>query len=70
MNLQTIGIIVLILWIVIAVPTYEHWSAKRHYERMKDKSLTDGYGYGINGKKVYHLTEIEHQESKELNENV
>lgn len=67
MNLQTIGIIGLILWIVIAVSTYEHWSPKRHYERMKNKSLTNGYGYGKNGKKVYHLTEIEHQELKELN---
>lgn len=55
MNLQTIGIIGLILWIVIAVPTHEHWSPKRHYERMKDKSLTDGYGYGKNGR-IYYFT--------------
>lgn len=69
MNLQTIGIIGLILWIVIVVPTHEYWSPKRHYERMKDKSLANGYGYGKNGKKVYHLTGIKPQESKELNKN-
>lgn len=69
MNLHIIGIIGLILWIVIAVPTHKYWSPKRHYERMKDKSLTNGYGYGINGEKVYHLTEIEYQELKELNKN-
>lgn len=55
--LKIIGLIGLILWCIIAPLTYQHWSYKRHCERMKEKSLKDGFGYGKNGKVVEHNKE-------------